>query len=421
MEFKGISTVGMTQEILKKDLRLWDKIDAGKYQLMYVTEKIILDKIGYFVKKILRMKNEFMKNLMTVAIDECHLVWEWINFRRQYGFLGNLKQDLGKIPFVCLSATLTPNVAAYIHEVCKLSDGTILFWMNTYRANINLIVSKIDHAGNLESLLSLIPDKPEEEIPKTLIFHDGIDNGICIARQLRARLRSIGNVDNPNIIVRVYYGSIDSRRKRKILDQLRSGRTRIVVCTDAFGMGVDIDDIKRIIQWQVDSKFTISKLQQRIGRCVRDQLLEDVAIVYVNKKLFEVCGITRENWQDAWKDPASFFNPDSDELDDFEIDPVRIIPICKDRDIAKFGLSMDISTRANSRKLAKSLYRKTPNLAQAHLDFKREISGTKIKPIPVEKKIDPSLLWFLCIMGYRNDLLGQIFQDPDLFHRSHKY
>ena len=105
-----------------------------------MTPEVAMEKRGHFSTKSVRDKTPFMKRLMAVAVDECHLIWDWESFRVQYQYIGNLHLGLGRVPWICLSATLTPNIAAYVHQVCKLETLTIRYSLSTARDNINLIV-----------------------------------------------------------------------------------------------------------------------------------------------------------------------------------------------------------------------------------------------------------------------------------------
>ena len=69
------------------------------------------------------------------------------------------------------------------------------------------------------------------------------------------------------------------------------GDTRIVVCTDAFGLGIDIPDIKVVIQWQVDEKLVASTLYQCIEWAARGKDVEGIAVIYDLKIT------SRFNWQ----------------------------------------------------------------------------------------------------------------------------
>ena len=280
--------MALTKENRAEHPDLWKRVEAGEFRIVYATPELLLKPRGYFLLNVVQKQSPFTQNLVAVAVDECHLIWDWEGFQKRYGDIGKLRSILSEIPFLCLSATLTPNVAAYVHEVCRLKDPTMRFNISIRRDNINIIVAKVDGRG-IDPLFERIPElhglRSHEKIPKTLIFHDCIDSGIDIVNQLISRMpRMVGDIPS-DIIVTSYYGSLDAKAKSKVLHNLMEGHTRIVVCTDAFGLGIDIPDIEVVIQWQVDEKLVVSTLCQCIGRAARDPDKTGVAIIYVAKSL----------------------------------------------------------------------------------------------------------------------------------------
>ena len=399
-----------------------------------MTPEVALDKIGHFAKRTLRKRTcPFMQRLVGVAIDECHLIWDWEKFRRQYAWLGNLRLQLGqKIPWLCLSATLTPNVSGYVHRVCKLRQGTIRFWMSNYRDNINIMVEEISESSGIAHLIALIPKQLETrtDIPKTLIFHDSIDEGIRIAKELERIViakeleRRVPQTRRRSRLVRSFYGSIDEVAKSRTLEELREGSTRIVVCTDAFGLGVNIPDIDRVIQWKVNEKLTCNALSQRIGRCVRDKTRQGIAVVYADRNIIrdmrKACP-----WEDAWDDQAVIDalsrQNQHDQYDEDEEEDVRVIPALKGQEIGKFGLPVKESTQGRCETLRRHIYHRVRSLHEAHLEAKRQKTGTRTEPVTGARKLDPSVLWVLCTTGCRHKALGWIFKDPDVFTTQHKH
>src|SRR5947199_3225579 len=71
-------------------------------------------------------------------------------------------------------------------------------------------------------------------------------------------------------IIQSYNGILDEPSRQETLDLLRSGDCRIVVCTDAFGLGMNIKAIPRVVLWKLNSKLGIDGFYQRIGRAGRD-------------------------------------------------------------------------------------------------------------------------------------------------------
>lgn len=217
--------MAITSESLKQNPRLWDEVDRGTYQIVYACPEMLLDKKGHFANVTLRNRSDFMRNLVAVAVDECHLIWDWEGFRTAFRFIGNIRNSIINVPFVCLSATLTPNVAAYVHEVCHLQRGTLRFSLSVRRNNINTMVVPVD-GDDIQPLSDLIPEGVRDllQIPKTLVFHDNIDAAITIAIALRARLPPhIASVP-PETVVRVFFGSLDEEMKSQALSDIISGK-----------------------------------------------------------------------------------------------------------------------------------------------------------------------------------------------------
>ena len=254
----GVSAVAVTRNAQKDNVRIWQEIERADYQLVYVSPEVILNKRGPFLGSIARRACPFMDKLVAVAVDEAHLIWDWIGFRDKFQMLENLHLVLARVGWVLLSATLSPMVAAYAHEICNLQRPSIRFIRSMSRDNVNMMVCPISNTNDLTPLLTIIPVHSARDllaIPKTIIFYDGIEGGQRIAAALRTNInQELGASHNRNVLVQMFYGSIDEPKKRQILMDLRSGRCRIVICTDAFGLGVDIGDIKWVIQWGIDGK-----------------------------------------------------------------------------------------------------------------------------------------------------------------------
>lgn len=424
-----ISAVALTKDNFEDHTNLWNRVAVGEFQVVYATPEILLEHHGHFLLDVVKSDCPFIKNLVAVAVDECHLVWDWEDFRQEYGDIGKLRSLLRRVPFICLSATLTPNVAAYVHEVCRLRYSTVRFNLPIRRDNINLIVSKIDRPG-IDHLLDLIPtlhrDSDHTTIRKTLIFHDKIDPGIDIANELIARLPPTVNKIPADTIVASYYSTLDAKAKSKTLADLIKGDTRIVICTDAFGLGIDIPDIEIVIQWQVDEKLMASTLYQCIGRAARGKDVEGIAVIYVQKSIID--SIDKKNWaekmgewQDVWRDdPETQIDSAVYDLEQ-DMEGLCVIPVSKERDIRRFGLPVRVDTESRVKKHVLSLYRDATSLREAFRQTRKEIRGNRQNPVPMIKKLDPPVLWFICTQGCRHMVFGMIFQDLDIFKRSHHH
>jgi len=91
-------TMALTRNTKQIDSRVWDKIKRGEYRIVYASPEIILNKRGQFLGSVVSSKNKFMENLVAVAVDEAHLIWDWVGFRDKFQLLGALRLVLNNVP-----------------------------------------------------------------------------------------------------------------------------------------------------------------------------------------------------------------------------------------------------------------------------------------------------------------------------------
>jgi len=377
----GIPAVALTRHTKSQNKKVWDEIAKGRYRIVYASPEVILNKRGYFLTSLVRNPNKFMQNLVAVAVDEAHLIWDWISFRDKYQLLGTLHNVLNQVPWVLLSATLSPMVAAYTHEVCKLQTPSMRFIMSCARDNINMVVHPIKSPRDLSPLLDLInlsAITDINELPRTVIFYDSIDGGQRIADALRILVSSELS-DSPRTLIQMFFGSIDDPKKTKTLKDLESGACRIIICTDAFGLGVDISKIARVVQWGIDEKVTISALTQRMGRAARkdpkrkenEEEIIGQAIIFVQKAILDA---VPTDWEAGWDNTTAeseWVDVDSDEDDD---NP-KVIPVSKGRRLDRFGLPVTSDTQQKVSKFVRNIYKEAKSLKEASRQAKAENRG----------------------------------------------
>lgn len=399
------------------DPHLWKKVDRGKYQLVFAPPEVLVDPLGHFLHETIRKPTFFYKNLVTVAVDECHLMWTWEDFRSDFQRIGDVRNVLWEVPFVCLSATLTPNVQAYVHEVTKLKEDTILFNLSTRRDNINIAVFPMNTPTDLQPLTDLIPHNIQDplEIPKTLIFVDDITLAKQIAEELRGCLPPLLHGRPPEVLIRTYWASIDDPKKKRTYNCIRSGAARIAVCTDAFGLGINIPDIECVIQWDVTEKLSLDKLYQRVGRAGRARPPPDQprpvgnGYIFVKKTLLEA---VTQNWESAWcPTEVAHESPESSETME-DVDPFRVVPVTN-RCLPQFGLPVTEQTSQYVNTHLRGLYRSELDAKAAHREAKKAGVGTQVSPLTMAQKIDPAVLWVIATTGCRHKAILEVFRDPD--------
>jgi hypothetical protein len=362
-----------------------------------------------------------MANLVAIAVDECHLIWDWKDFRVLYAALGRLRQSCKDIPWVCLSATLTPGAEAFVHEVCKLMPQTLRVSVTIRRQNISLNVAPINLPG-FEELFALLPSDVTSpaDIPKTLVFVDSVTQAIQIARALRAKLRELVRQNLPiesrrrmriDTLIGTYFSATDDVAKSQALSNIRDGCSRICVCTEAFGLGVNIPDILRVIQWGVTTRLNSASLFQRAGRAARDPIYRGLAIVYVQQAIMKVLAkvapdpnvVVPAEVDDGWG---------TDELELADEEP-RVIPVSKQRQLHKFLLSVEDHNYSEVNALVRELYTAATSLRNANREAQREGKGTRSAPTDTIRKIDPGVLWVIATQGCKWRAFLSLFKDSE--------
>ncbi|KAF8157863.1 P-loop containing nucleoside triphosphate hydrolase protein [Crassisporium funariophilum] len=269
---------GCSKDILKG-------VVAGDSQIVILSPEMMLSR--RFIDGVLR-KPEFGSRCLSVFIDEAHCVSHWgDSFRKKYASIGIVRAFLPKsTPLIAVSATLTPRVHKDLLTKLQMDKDTYIF-MNAGndRPNIAQVVRAMEHPMNsYRDLNFLLPDhllKPED-IPKTFLYCDDIKTGDEMIDYLNSHippeLRSVG-------LARPYNASMSKRYRQQVMQLFKAGGIRVLVCTDAAGMGCNIPDIDMVVQWKTPRN--ISSWVQRAGRAARAKGRNGLAVMLVEKSAFE--------------------------------------------------------------------------------------------------------------------------------------
>jgi superfamily II DNA helicase RecQ len=232
-EFKlsAIAVNSTRRETLAKTFK---EIVSGKYQIVILSPEMMLT--CRFLKEVLQNIG-FSKRIISVVIDEAHVVSHWgKSFRKKYAEISLVRAFLPKgTPFAALSATLSPRIRADVASKLRMKDYVWLHVGND-RPNVSLVVRAIHSSMNsFTDLDFVIPENTTlpQSISKTFIYTDNINEGIDIQTYLTSKLPL--DMQKKNII-RPYNAAFDSEYRRAAMEMFRNGETRILICTDAAGM-----------------------------------------------------------------------------------------------------------------------------------------------------------------------------------------
>jgi ATP-dependent DNA helicase RecQ len=233
---------GLTREEIEVTL---DNCIYGDYKFLYVSPERISTRL--FEARVGRM------NLSLVAVDEAHCISQWgYDFRPSYLRIASLRKHISeKVPFLALTASATPNVIDDIIDKLEFRERNILR-TSFERRNISYLVRKVEEKGTY--------------LVKTLQSVPG--SGIIYVRS-RKRSREVAQFLKGNGISADFYhaGLSDELRERR-QKSWTAGETRIIVATNAFGMGIDKPDVRFVIHWDIPD--CIENYFQESGRAGRD-------------------------------------------------------------------------------------------------------------------------------------------------------
>ena len=217
----------------------------GDYKFLYVSPERISTRI--FQAKVSRL------NLSLVAIDEAHCISQWgYDFRPSYLKIASLRDHISeKVPFLALTASATPQVIDDIMNKLAFREKNVLR-TSFDRKNISYLVRKVEDKGTY--------------LIKTLQKAKG--SGIVYVRS-RKRCKEVADLMVANGISADFYhaGLTDELRDKKQASWT-IGETRVIVATNAFGMGIDKSEVRFVIHWDIPD--SIENYFQESGRVGRD-------------------------------------------------------------------------------------------------------------------------------------------------------
>lgn len=241
-DIKAIALTGgiHTEEIID----LLDNCQFGNYKFLYLSpERLQSDWILERIKNL---------PINLIAIDEAHCVSQWgHDFRPAYLKISELKKYFPKIPFLALTATATPRVVEDIKTELGLKD-TKLFQQSFERKNIAYMVFEVeDKLYRVEQILKKNPQP-----------------SIIYVRNRKSCLNMSTQLQSLGFRATYYHGGLSAQEKDKNMQLWMSEQAQVIVATNAFGMGIDKDNVKTVIHTQLPEN--IENYYQESGRAGRN-------------------------------------------------------------------------------------------------------------------------------------------------------
>ena len=247
-------------------LRVLDNCILGRTKFLYVSPERLSSQL--FVTKLRHMRVSF------ITVDEAHCISQWgYDFRPTYLEISNIRTFLPDIPVLALTATATPQV---VEDICeKLSNPTCsssqakensfsVFRMSFERKNLTYIVRNT--ADKLQELAK--------------ILYDSKGSAIVYVRSRRRTKEIAEYLCNNHISATFYHAGLDHETKDIRQRDWQNDRVRVIVATNAFGMGIDKPDVRYVLHYECPD--SIEAYFQEAGRAGRDEKPAQAILLYNN-------------------------------------------------------------------------------------------------------------------------------------------
>jgi ATP-dependent DNA helicase RecQ len=266
---KGIKAVAIYSGIpqLEADILL-DNCVFGNVKFLYISpERLTTEN---FLERLKRLK------INLLAVDEAHCISQWgYDFRPPYLKIAEVREYLNNVPVIALTATATPKVVDDIQHKLLFAKPHVL-QKSFVRKNLSYVVRQTINKQN--ALLDILQK---------------VKGSAVVYVRNRKKTKQLSDFLNQNKIkADFYHAGLQPNERSEKQESWIKNKTRVICCTNAFGMGIDKPDVRVVVH--MDLAESIEAYFQEAGRAGRDeqkayavQLLDNTDIVELDKKISE--------------------------------------------------------------------------------------------------------------------------------------
>ncbi|WP_443943656.1 ATP-dependent DNA helicase RecQ [Pedobacter sp. AW1-32] len=246
LKSKGIEAIAIYAGMGKREIDiLLDNCIYGKIKFLYLSPERLLS-------ELVRIRISYM-NVNLIAVDEAHCISQWgYDFRPPYLELAKLREILPNVPVLALTATATEFVRKDIVEKLEMKDPQI-FVKSFARENLSYVV--FDQEDKYKKLID--------------ICRNVKGTGLVYVRNRRETAEVSNFINRNHIKADFYHAGLPREDRFKKQEEWKQNKTRIMVATNAFGMGIDKADVRFVVH--LDLPESLEAYYQEAGRAGRDE------------------------------------------------------------------------------------------------------------------------------------------------------
>ena len=252
---RGIKALAIYSGMSRQDIIITlENCIFGNYKFLYISPERLDTEI--FRTKLQKM------HISMITVDESHCISQWgYDFRPAYLKIAEIRELLPDVPVLALTATATPEVVKDIQARLHFRHKNV-FRMSFERNNLAYIVRKTEN--KTAELLHILRSMP--------------GSAIVYVRNRRRTKEITELLNNEYITADFYHAGLDDATKDIRQHRWQSGESRVMVATNAFGMGIDKPDVRIVIH--MDLPDSIEAYFQEAGRAGRDGQKAYAVILY---------------------------------------------------------------------------------------------------------------------------------------------
>ncbi|WP_246124789.1 RecQ family ATP-dependent DNA helicase [Algibacter pacificus] len=271
-----------------------ERVESGDVQLLYLSPESLRS------PTILRILKQ--RSIARFVIDEAHCFSSWgQDFRVDYLYIADFIKTLesprgfGKIPVSCFTATAKPQVIIDIKEYFKTKLNLELdeYITRASRTNLRYEVIEIDDPSRKTNTLLTILERCEKPV-------------IIYASRTKKVKELHQSIEKAGFNATYFHGKLDKDIKKSSMDAFMNSEKDIIVATSAFGMGVDKDDVKSVIHYNISD--SLENYVQEAGRAGRDEKIQAKCYILFNEydlnkhfSLLQQTKINQKEIQQIWQ------------------------------------------------------------------------------------------------------------------------